>query len=73
MLLLKSSLRLFLGKLKCNWTGRLLITKVFPHGSVELENKEGEKFTVNGQMMKIFLGHAESVQKVVEACHLDEV
>ena len=53
--------------------GPFLITKVFPHGSAELENNEGAKFTVNGQRTKIYLGHAESVHDVVEAYRLDEV
>ena len=51
----------------------ILIAKVFPHGAVELENKEGTKFTVNGKRIKIYLGHAESVHEVVEPYHLDEV
>ena len=49
-----------------------MITKVFPHGAVEFENKEGERFTVNNQRNKIYLGHAESAHEVVEAYHLDE-
>ena len=40
VLLLNSRLRLFPGKLKSKWTGPFLITQVFPHGVVELENKE---------------------------------
>ena len=54
-------------------TGPLLITKVFPQGVPELENKYGAKFTVIGQRIKIYLGHAESVHKVVEAYLLDKV
>ncbi|XP_015075406.1 uncharacterized protein LOC107019410 [Solanum pennellii] len=73
VLLLNSSLRLFSGKLRYKWKGLFLITKVFPHGAVELENKEGAKFTVNEQRIRIYLGHAESVHEVVEAYHLDEV
>ncbi|XP_015068717.1 uncharacterized protein LOC107013283 [Solanum pennellii] len=73
VLLLNSRLRLFPSKLKSEWTGPFLITKVFPNGAVELENKEGAKFTVNGQKIKIYLGHAESAHEVVEAYHLDEV
>ena len=42
-------LRLFPDKLKSKWTGLYLITQLFPHGSVELENKEGMRFNVNGQ------------------------
>ena len=49
VLLFNSRLRLFLGKLKSKWTGLYLITQLFPHGSVELENKEGMRFNVNGQ------------------------
>ena len=71
--LYNSRLRLFLGKFKFKWTKQFLITKVFPNGAVELENKEVPKFTVNGQRINIYLGHAESVHEVVKAYHLDEV
>ncbi|XP_069147087.1 uncharacterized protein [Solanum lycopersicum] len=47
--------------------------EMFPHGVVELENKERARFMVNGQRIKIYLGHAESAHEVVEAYHLDEV
>ena len=50
-----------------------MITQVFPHGAVDLENKEGERFKVNGKRIKIYLGHTENVNKVVEAYHLEEV
>ena len=49
VLLLNSRLRLFPGKLKSKWTGPFLITKVFPHGVVELDNKEYVRIKVNGQ------------------------
>ncbi|XP_015068729.1 uncharacterized protein LOC107013301 [Solanum pennellii] len=48
VLLTNSTIRLFLPKLKSKWTGSFLITKVFPFGEVDLENKEVAKFTVNG-------------------------
>ena len=64
---------MFPGKLKSKWAGPFLITKVYQHGAVEFENKEGAKFTFNGQRIKIYLGHAESAHEVVEAYHLDEV
>ena len=73
VLLLNSRLRLFPGKLKSKWTGPFLITQVFPHGAVELENMEGVRFKVNGQRIKIYLGHAESAHNVVEPYYLDEV
>ncbi|XP_015084189.1 uncharacterized protein LOC107027570 [Solanum pennellii] len=43
VLLFNSRLCLFSSKLKSKWTGPFLITKVFPHGAVELENKEVKK------------------------------
>ena len=49
------------------------MTKLFPHGAVELENKKGARLTINRQRIKIYLGHAESDHKVVEAYYLDEV
>ena len=49
---------MFPGKLNSKWTRRFLITKVFPHRAFELENKEGAKFTVDGQRIKIYLRHA---------------
>ena len=47
--LFNSRLHLFLCKLKSKWTSPYLITQLFPHGVVELENKEGVQFKVNGQ------------------------
>ena len=73
MLLYNSRLHWFPGKLKSKWTGPYLITQLFPHGAVELENKEGVRFKVNGQRIKIYFGHVESVNEVIEAYHLDEV
>ena len=73
LLLFNSRLRLFPGKLKSKWTGPYLVTQLFPHGEVELETKEGVRFKMNGQRIKIYLGHAESSDKVIEAYHLDEV
>ena len=73
VLLYNSKLRLFLGKLNSKWTGPYLITKLFPHGAVELETKEGVWFKVNGQPIKINFVHVKSAYEVMEAYHLDEV
>ena len=73
MLLFNSRFLLFPGKLKSKWTGSYLISQLFPLGSVELENKEGVRFKVNGQRIKIYLGHAETANEVMEAYNLDEV
>ena len=53
VLLIDSRLRLFPGKLKSKWTGPYFIIQLFPHSAVELENKEGMRFNVNGQRIKI--------------------
>ena len=59
VLLFNSRLRLFPGKLKSKWIGPYLVTQLFPHGAVELESKEGVRFKVNGQRIKIYFEHAE--------------
>ena len=64
---------MFPGKLKLKWTGPYLVTKLFSHGAVELETKEGVRFKVNRQRIKIYFGHAKSANEVIEAYHLDEV
>ena len=49
-----------------------MITQVFPHGVVELKDKDGVQFEVNRKQIKPYFGHAESVNEVIEAYHLDE-
>ena len=73
ILLFNSGLRLFPGKLKSKWTGPYLVTQLLPHVQVELETKEGVRLKVNGQRIKIYFGHGESANEVIEAYHLDEV
>ena len=73
VLLFNSRLRLIPGKLKPNWIGPYLVTQLFPHGAVELETKEGVRFKVNRQCIKIYFEHAKSANEVIEAYHLDEV
>ena len=73
VILCNSSLRWFPGKLKSKWTGPYLITQLFHHGAFELETKEGVRFKVNRQRIKIYFGHVESANEVIKAYHLDEV
>ena len=73
VLLFNSRLHLFPSKLKSKWTGPYLVTQLFPHGEVELETKEGVRFKVNGQRIKIYFGHSKSANEVIEAYILDEV
>ncbi|XP_050233798.1 uncharacterized protein LOC126682206 [Mercurialis annua] len=58
VLLFKSRLRLFPGKLSSRWSGPFTITQVFPHGAIEIEGTD-HKFKVNGQRLKVY--HDEGV------------
>ncbi|KAK4733633.1 hypothetical protein R3W88_007894 [Solanum pinnatisectum] len=73
VLLFNSRLRLFPGKLKYKWNGPFRVTQVFPYGALELENKEGMRFKVNRQRIKVYLGKSESIHEVIEAWDLDDV
>ena len=61
------------GKLKSEWTDPYLITQVFPHRAVELKVKEGVRFKMNRDRIKLYLGHKASGNEVIEAYHFDEV
>ncbi|KAM6583511.1 hypothetical protein CsatB_010513 [Cannabis sativa] len=57
VLLFNSRLRLFPGKLKSRWSGPFTITKVYPHGAVDVCNEQsGKEFKVNGQRLKHYFG-----------------
>ena len=60
------------GKLKSKRTGPYLITQVFPHGAVELKAKDGVRFKVNRERIKLYFGHTASMNEMIEAYHLDE-
>ena len=60
------------GKHKSKRTGPYLITQVFPHGAVELKTKEGVRFKMNIERIKLYFGHTASMNEVIEAYHLDE-
>jgi len=64
---------LFPGKIKSKWTGPFIVTQMFRYGAVELENKKGTRFKVNGQWIKVYMGKLENVQEVIEAYYPDEV
>ncbi|XP_061370498.1 uncharacterized protein LOC133313181 [Gastrolobium bilobum] len=62
VLLFNSRLKFFPGKLKSRWSGPFKVTKVHLHGAVDISNeKDGTKFTVNGQRLKNYLG--EGIEK----------
>ncbi|XP_019266314.1 PREDICTED: uncharacterized protein LOC109243780, partial [Nicotiana attenuata] len=54
-----SRLRLIPGKLKSRWSGPFRVVQMFPSGDVEIDSEDGmNKFTVNGQRLKHYLGMA---------------
>ncbi|XP_075079883.1 uncharacterized protein LOC142165166 [Nicotiana tabacum] len=60
VLLYNSRLRLFLDKLKSRWSGPFRVVQLFLSGVVKIESEDGtNKFTVNGQRLKHYLGMAE--------------
>ena len=40
------------GKLKSRWTGPFVVKKVYPYGTIEICDKNGYIFKVNGQRVK---------------------
>ncbi|GJX69474.1 hypothetical protein Tco_0305201 [Tanacetum coccineum] len=52
VLLFNSLLRLHLGKQKSKWSGPLIVKTVYPYGAVEITDKNGSSFKVNGQRLK---------------------
>ena len=53
VLLFNSRLRLFPGKLRSRWSGPFKVQKIYPHGAVELIEKDGgTPFKVNGYRVK---------------------
>ncbi|XP_013699880.1 uncharacterized protein LOC106403610 [Brassica napus] len=55
VLLFNSRLWLFPGKLKSRWSGPFTIKEVRPYGAVELLDRKGDEFVVNGQRIKHYL------------------
>lgn len=56
VLIYNSKLRLFPGKLKSRWYGPYVVTKVFPHGALEVHSKEkNQTFMVNGNRVKPYI------------------
>ena len=72
VLLDSSRLHWLPGKLNSKRTGPYMVTQVFPHGAVELKTKEGVRFNMNRERIKLYFGHTASVNEVIEAYHLDE-
>ncbi|XP_070004091.1 uncharacterized protein [Nicotiana sylvestris] len=69
VLLFNSRLRLFPGKLKSKWTGPFEVVHVTPFGALDLKNKNGEVFKVNGNRVKHYLEKFDD-SNVVAMIHL---
>ncbi|GJY21927.1 reverse transcriptase domain-containing protein [Tanacetum coccineum] len=63
VLLFNSRLKIFSGKLKSRWSGPYTIANVFPYGTIELFQKDGQTFKVNGHRVKHYFG--EEVHKEI--------
>ncbi|XP_074290773.1 uncharacterized protein LOC141617476 [Silene latifolia] len=70
VLLFNARLRLFPCKLKSRWSGPNTVTGVTKFGSVELEDSEGNRFKVNGHLVKHYYG-ADAVVGRVEVLFFD--
>ena len=75
VLLYKSHLHIFPGKLHSRWTGPFIVKAVYPYGAMEIENpKNGKIFKVNGQCLKPFLenfDHREGSEELVDPLYRD--
>ncbi|GJT95621.1 reverse transcriptase domain-containing protein [Tanacetum coccineum] len=63
VLLFNSRLKIFSGKLKSRWSGPFTIANVYPYGTIELFQKDGQNFKVNGHRVKHYFG--EDVPKEI--------
>ncbi|GJZ28057.1 retrovirus-related pol polyprotein from transposon TNT 1-94 [Tanacetum coccineum] len=52
VLLFNSRLRLHPRKLKSKWSGPLIVKTMYPYGAVEINDKNGSSFKVNGKRLK---------------------
>nr|GEW42624.1 reverse transcriptase domain-containing protein [Tanacetum cinerariifolium] len=56
VLLFKSRLKIFSGKLKSRWSGPFIISKIYPYGTAKLVHPDGCNFKVNCHRLKHYHG-----------------
>ncbi|GKC46349.1 reverse transcriptase domain-containing protein [Tanacetum coccineum] len=56
VLLYNSCLKMYPGKPKSKWSGPNIVKMVYPHGAIEITDKDGFSFKVNGQRLKKYYG-----------------
>ena len=68
VLLFNSRLKMYPGKLKSRWTGPFVVKKVYPYGTIEICDKNGYIFKVNGQRVKKYFDNKieDTENEVVE-------
>ncbi|GKA27372.1 reverse transcriptase domain-containing protein [Tanacetum coccineum] len=62
-----SHLKMYPGKLKSKWSGPNIVKTVYPHGGIEITDRDGFSFKVNGQRLKKYYeGNIDKVDHEVE-------
>ncbi|GJT79601.1 reverse transcriptase domain-containing protein [Tanacetum coccineum] len=56
VLLYNSRLKMYLGKLKSKWNGLNIVKTVYPYEAIEITDRDGFSFKVNGQRLKKYYG-----------------
>ncbi|GJS73112.1 zf-CCHC domain-containing protein [Tanacetum coccineum] len=56
VLLYNFRLKMYPGKIKSKWSGPNIVKTVYPHGAIEITNKDGFSFKVNRQRLKKYYG-----------------
>ncbi|GJS61078.1 reverse transcriptase domain-containing protein [Tanacetum coccineum] len=56
VLLYNSRLKMYPGKLNSKWSGPNIVKTVYPHGAIEITDRDGFSFKVNGQGLKKYYG-----------------
>ncbi|XP_074304892.1 uncharacterized protein LOC141639741 [Silene latifolia] len=71
VLLFNSRFKLLSGKLKSKWSGPFTVVRVFPYGSVEV-NDGDQAFKVNGQWLKHYIAGSPILRNVnaIDTCLL---
>nr|GFA30182.1 hypothetical protein [Tanacetum cinerariifolium] len=62
VLLFNSRLKLHLGKLMSKWFGPFVVKTTYPYGAMEITDKNGSNFKVNGQRLKIY--HDDAIRRI---------
>ena len=74
VLLFNSSIRLFShGKLRSKWEGPYLVLNATDHGTVTLQDDDGNIFKANGQRLKVFLEPEMPELEEVDVFELSEI